>query len=120
MFSQLVPGGVDIAAQGTFGVVEIVGKAAFRALTLVQTGVVAAGLGNAAGEKFQLAAGGAGHDGHVQRAGHQVGQVAEQPAGPAQLQLVLADELHGCAAAETVKMGHGRLLSICCIWYSTI
>ena len=29
------------------------GKAAFRALTLVQAGVVAAGLGNAAGEEFQ-------------------------------------------------------------------
>ena len=33
---------------------------------------------------------------------------------------VLADELHGRAAAETVKVRHGRLLSICCIWYSTI
>lgn len=96
------------------------GKAAFRASALVQAGVVAAGLGNAAGEEFQLAAGGACHNGHVQRTGHQVGQVAEYPAGLAQLQLVLAHELHGCAAAETVKVRHGSLLSICCIWYSTI
>ena len=120
MILQLVPGGVDIAAQGTFGIVKIVGKAALRAPALVQAGVVAAGLGNAAGEEFQLAAGGARHNGHVQRAGHQVGQVAEQPAGLAQLQLVLADELHGRAAAETVKMGHGSLLSMYYIWYSTI
>jgi len=111
---------VQRPAGGAFGVVEIVGKAAFRASALVQAGVVAAGLGNAAGEEFQLAAGGARHNGHLQRSGHQVGQVAEYPAGPAQLQLVLAHEMHGCAAAETVKVRHGSLLSMYYIWYSTI
>ena len=103
--------GIGVTAEGAFGVVEVVAEAAVGARPLMQIGVITAVAHCAAGEEFQLSAGGAGHNGHVQRTGHQIGKVAEKPAGLAQLQLVLADELHGRAAAKAVEIGRRRLLS---------
>ena len=91
-------------AEGTAGVIEIVGMSAFRAGYLRDSVL---GMFTVLGcKKFQLSAGGAAVDLDEHRPGEDIGPVAQKKTGLAQLDVFREGVVHRRAAAQTIQISH--------------